>query len=238
MFLIEPDFQQVQVVLLGQFNPAIVQPGWLAKHEIIGESEALNARIEVIHPEVTVLHLAHVELMIEPGKCTLASRGIHFDVLRDFVLKTFGEFLFHTPISALGINSMIHFDCGSFEAREEFAKRLAPREPWGAWGEEIEGAPDGLEHGGLVSISMRQNNRRDGKKGFLIVRLEPSTRLPRTGIFMLINDHYSFDDAKDKDSAMAMEVIELNWEKSLQYSEFIANSVMKNFVEQFVEQHQ
>ena len=147
------------------------------------------------------------------------------------MLKTFGEFLYHTPINGLGINFVVHFDCGSFEAREEFAIRLAPRKPWGAWGDAIEGPPDGLEHGGLASISMRQNNRPDERKGSLIVRLEPSIRLPRTGIFMLVNDHYSFEDSKENDSSQAVEIMELNWDKSLKYSEFIINSIMGNFLE-------
>jgi hypothetical protein len=230
MLQIEPEFQQVQVVMNGSFNPAIVQPGWLAKHEIIGESEALNARVDVIHPEVTVLHLAHVELMFQPAQCMITGKGIHFDVVRDFVLKTFGEFLYHTPITALGINFIVHFDCGSHEAREAFAKRLAPRDPWGPWGAEIEGPPDGVEHGGLISISMQQKLRPDDRPGFIGVRLEPSTRLKRSGIFMLVNDHYSFEKAEKKDSSQAMEVIELGWERSLQYSEHIVNGVMSNFV--------
>jgi hypothetical protein len=43
MLTIDPEFQQVQVVMVGSFNPAIMQPGWLAKHKIIGEGEALTA---------------------------------------------------------------------------------------------------------------------------------------------------------------------------------------------------
>lgn len=230
MFQIEPAFQQVQVVLLGKFNPAIIQPGWLAKHGIIGESEALNAIVDVIHPEVTALHLAHVELTFQPEQCVVTSKGIHFDVIRDFILKTFGEFLFHTPIRALGINFIVHFDCGSFEAREEFALELAPRAPWGAWGDQIQGAIDGPGHGGLNSIAMKQSTRPDGREGYLVVTLQPSVRVPGgRGIFMMINDHYSFEQAEEKDSSLAMEVLELGWEKSLQYSQFIINSVMSNF---------
>jgi hypothetical protein len=77
---------------------------------------------------------------------------------------------------------------------------------------------------------MRQNTRPDDLNGFLLVKLEPSNRLPRSGIFMLVNDHYMFDGATD--SSEAMEVIESRWEGSLQYSEFIVNCIMKNFVEQ------
>jgi hypothetical protein len=168
--------------------------------------------------------------MFQQAQCVITSKGIHFDVVRDFVLKTFGEFLYHTPIKALGINFIVHFDCGSFEAREEFAKKLAPREPWGPWGKEIEGKPDGVGHGGLISIMMRQNTRPDGRAGCVVVRLEPSGRLQNTGIFMMVNDHYSFEEAEEKDSSSAMQVIELSWDRSRQYSEFIINSVMSNFV--------
>ena len=230
MLLIQPEFQQVQVVLLGEFNPAIVQPGWLAKHGIIGETEALNAKVAIIHPEVSVLHLAHVELMFQPEQCIVTGKGIHFDVVRDFVVKTFGEFLYHTPIKALGINFIVHFDCGSFAARERYALKLAPREPWGAWGDQIGGPAEGAGHGGLASISMKQNTRPDGRPGFLIVRLEPSVRMQERGIFMMVNDHYGFEEAEQKDSSAAMQIMEVGWTQSLDYSEFIVNSVMGNFV--------
>ncbi len=231
MFIIEPISQQIQVVLLGNFNPAIIQPGWLAKHGVIGETEALNAKVDIIHPEVTVLHLAHVDLMLENDKCVVTSKGIHFDVVRDFLLKTFGEFLFHTPITALGINFIVHFDCGSFEKREEFARKIAPYEGWGDWGKSIEGTPEEEPgHGGLTSISMRQNTRPDDREGFIIVRVEPSARLQTSGLFMFINDHYQFSAATGGDSAAgATEVLEIAWEASLDYSEKIVNSVMTNF---------
>jgi hypothetical protein len=230
MFLIEPIFQQVQVVLIGKFNPAIIQPGWLAKHGIVGETEALNAQVGLIHPDVASISLAHLEIVVEPEKCTISGKGIHFDVVRDFILKAFGEFLFHTPIVAVGINFAVHFDCGSFEAREAFARRLAPREPWGAWGTQMEGPKEGDGHGGLISIAMRQETRPDDRKGFLIVRLEPSSRLKTTGIFMFVNDHYAVDGSTD--SSQAMEVVELGWEPSIQYSKYIINCIMKNFTEQ------
>ncbi|MDR3469811.1 MAG: hypothetical protein P4M07_28105 [Xanthobacteraceae bacterium] len=229
MFLIEPAFQQVQVVLIGKFNPAIIQPGWLAKHGIVGETEALNARVGLIHPDISTINLAHVDVVVEPDKCTIQGKGIHFDVVRDFVLKTFGEFLFHTPISAMGINFVVHFDCGSFKAREEFALRLAPREPWGEWSKDLEGPAEGVGHGGLTSISMTQNMRPDGRKGSVQVRLEPSSRIPNSGVFMLVNDHYALDEGTD--SAQAMEVVDLGWETSLKYSNFIINCIMKNFAE-------
>ena len=229
MLLIEPIFQQVQVVMVGKFNPAIIQPGWLAKHGIIGETEALNAKVDLIHGDIAAIHLAHVDLMVEPDKFTISGKGIHFEFVKDFLLKTFGEFLFHTPIVMLGINFILHFDTGSFEAREAYAQKLAPREPWGEWGAAIEGTPDGPGHGGLTSITMRQNTRPDGRPGAIIVRLEPSNRLQTSGIFAMVNDHYQFSEATD--SAPAMEVIETGWDASLSYSEYIINSIMRNFKE-------
>jgi hypothetical protein len=76
----------------------------------------------------------------------------------------------------------------------------------------IEGEADGERHGGLMSITMRQYTREDGRKGHIETRIEPSARLPRTGIFVMVNDHYVFDEAETKDSSQAMEVIDLGWE--------------------------
>jgi hypothetical protein len=42
----------VSIVLVGNFNPAIFQPAWLAAKGLIRESEASAAVVEVIHPEL------------------------------------------------------------------------------------------------------------------------------------------------------------------------------------------
>ena len=43
---ISPQFEGVTIVLLGQFNPAIFQPAWLAAENLVRPQEAESAEIE------------------------------------------------------------------------------------------------------------------------------------------------------------------------------------------------
>ena len=51
--LLEPEMGGVSIVLVGQFNPPIVTPQWLARHSLVSGEEADNAEIGVIHKEIT-----------------------------------------------------------------------------------------------------------------------------------------------------------------------------------------
>ena len=132
--------------------------------------------------------------------------------------KTFGEFLSHTPIYQLGINRVVHFNVGSFEARNEIGKLLAPQEPWGIYGAEMtgeEGKPQ--TYGGLRSMTMIMPRTEGPHSGALTTRLEPSLQLQgHGGIFMEVNDHYNLGTAEEIIGAdAAIEVLNNNWENRL-----------------------
>ena len=59
----------------------------------------------------------------------------------DFLERTFGEFLPHTPIFRMGINRQVHFTVGSEDARNEIGLKLAPHEPWGEWADALDRQP-------------------------------------------------------------------------------------------------
>ena len=134
---IEPKRRDVEVVLIGRFNPAIVQPGWLAKYGIVGEEDAKAAQLTLVHPDLTSIRFGLFELQVETGRFAIKTRDIHPEIIKDFVLKTFGQFLMHTPIQLVGINYIAEIECPSVEVRDAFGKRLAPKEAWGAWGKMI-----------------------------------------------------------------------------------------------------
>ena len=49
----EPEISSVNVVLLGDFNPAIFTPAWLALHGLLPESVTDSADLRVAHQQVT-----------------------------------------------------------------------------------------------------------------------------------------------------------------------------------------
>lgn len=230
MHPIEPKRREIEVVFIGRFNPAIIQPGWFAKYGIVGEEDAKSAKINLVHPELTVINFALFDLHVETGKFSVKTRDIHPEIIRDFLLKTFGQFLIHTPIRLMGINLAVELECPSAEVRDAFGKRLAPREAWGGWAKMIEGEkdPTSTQHGGLVSISMRQSKRPDEHLGYIQVKLEPNLATAKN-IFIHINDHHELGGDSD-DTSRAMEILEKGWEESLKYSQFIMDETAQEIL--------
>ena len=138
---ISPQIDRATIVLVGRFNPAIFQPAWFALHKMIGQKEAETADIELIHKEVSQFKLDQFEFQVLADRFAITSLDTHPEHIRDLVISCFGQFLPHTPVRAMGINRAVHFDTGDFEVRDCVGGRLAPKDAWGAWGEEIRGAP-------------------------------------------------------------------------------------------------
>ncbi|MDZ7762529.1 MAG: hypothetical protein U5L00_20055 [Desulfovermiculus sp.] len=117
MMKIAPEIDNASVVLLGRFNPSIFQPWWFAKNGIVGEQEADEAEIEIIHPEICKFQTEYFLIQAERNRFMVNSIAGPLEMVKDFVLKTFTDFLSQTPVGTLGINRAVHFDAGSNEAR-------------------------------------------------------------------------------------------------------------------------
>ena len=228
---IKPQLDQATIVLVGRFNPAIFQPAWFALHEMLGQKEADGAEVQLIQAGVSQFKVDQFELLVLSNRFSITSLDGHPEHIRDLVISCFGQYLTHTPVQFLGINRGVHFDTGSFEVRDKVGSRLAPKDGWGSWGEEIDASP--LEprdaRGGMTSISMTQRQRPDGRKGHVQAKVEPSGRVENnTGIFVNVNDHFDLSGAGQavQDASSAVAVLEANWEASLQRSGMIIDQVM------------
>ncbi len=47
----------LSIVFVGDFNPAIIQPYWLANKKLIREQEAENAKVGILHNEITKFNI-------------------------------------------------------------------------------------------------------------------------------------------------------------------------------------
>lgn len=228
---ISPQLDHATIVLVGRFNPAIFQPAWFALHEMIGQKEAEAADIKLIHEEVSQFKVDQFELQVLANRFGITSLDTHPEHIRDLVISCFGRFLPHTPLRAIGINRAVHFDTGDFEVRDRVGSRLAPKDAWGAWGEELrEALREPLEvRSGMISIVMRQSLRPDGYKGYVQARVEPSVQIANhTGILVDVNDHFDLNGAEQavQDASSAVAMLETIWENSLQRSAMIIDQIM------------
>jgi hypothetical protein len=227
---ITPEIDGASIVLIGSFNPPIFQPEWFARHEILGTEDANAANIEIIHPQMAAFSLSWSSIRVTVERFFIETSYPPFIRARDLVLRTFREYLTHTPVTKIGINRTVHFNVASFEERDRIGNLLAPKVPWGDWARDLAGEPGKRETvGGLRTMTMMQTARKDGHRGTISARVEPSVfpSLIERGIFMEINDHYELGDpATVQGSDAAINILESEWERSIERSEWIIEQIM------------
>jgi hypothetical protein len=210
---IHADIQGLGIVFLGDFSPKIFQPAWFASQGLIRQQEAEAATIKIIHSEVTEFTLDWCRLFVTQERFQLSTlQEPYYEPLRDLALGTF-KMLQHTPIKMMGINLEKHFRVESEELWHRYGDRLAPKEPWA----------DILDGPGLRTLIMEESSRRDGRRGYTRVTVQPSEQV-QPGLFYLVNDHYEVNEPTlVVGSNQMMTIVEQCWKQSIsRSSEIIA----------------
>lgn len=119
------------VVVAGSLNPPAVQPWWLAHLGLVSESEAEKAKIEGISPEFSVFELGWVRVEVLRERFSATATNIEADKLRlrDLLCGIFSS-LPHTPVTALGINRVVHYEMPTAESFHRLGHELAPKDFW------------------------------------------------------------------------------------------------------------
>jgi hypothetical protein len=208
MGLSKPELQDSSIVVAGAFNPAIVQPSWLARNALITPGEAENAEVGIIHSEVAKFRIggwAQVEV-IKTRFGVTTSQESSFESIRDLCLGIL-RLLAHSPVGAMGINRQTHFRTRSETHWHAYGDKFAPKEIW-------KDLPQ-FHSPGLTNLTM-QSPRQDGRAGQININIQPSLRIS-CGIFFAMNDHY--DLHQNSDASRAIEILEVCWEESQQRAE-------------------
>ncbi|SPD76315.1 conserved hypothetical protein [uncultured Desulfobacterium sp.] len=228
MMKIKPEISGVSIVLVGSFNPPIFHPEWFERHGLINDKEKEAAEIAIIHRQIAAFRMEWLAINIEPVRFVAETQEGPFIRLADFVVKTFKDYLYHTPIGMMGINRQVHFSVGSEEERNRIGKMLAPHEGWGEWGKDLEGKSP-KKRGGMISLTMLQQDLDDRKKGYIKAKIEPSNKIKdNAGIDMEVNDHYEVENpAQNQDCKELMDILESKFDNSIKHSEWIIDQIMK-----------
>ncbi len=131
-----PELSEVQIVLVGSFNPAIVHPRWLADKEIIPQNLAEDAlRAEqaqplIVTPQLSIFAADWLYVRITQAQAVVSTVDAGRDLdLRD-VVRGILEALPETPVDALGLNAKQHFRTESDEAWHAFGDKFLPKNFW------------------------------------------------------------------------------------------------------------
>ena len=192
-----PEIQEVSIVVLGSFSPEPVTPYWLAYHGLISKEEADEAVHSVNSPSVSQMDWGWGKFYIDLNRIQFRTSESPWVRAQDFIIKLITDVIPGSPSHAIGINIAAHFPL-SFEDKEKLGHKLAPRETWGAWGENLHNVDPREQKNGLSSITMRQGTNLDHKdNSYIDVNISASNLLKPNGIRIYVNDHYSYSDNAD-----------------------------------------
>ncbi len=223
---IQPEIDDVGVVLVGSLNPSIFTPAWFALHGLLPESAAESAELEVAHAQLTRFSTDWLRLQVTTDRFMAESAQAPYVRVRDLVVRVFKEHLDHTPLTAMGINRRVHFRVTGSTERDRIGRTLAPVAPWGAYAQELDLAG---EHGGMTSLTMSQLQLAGRPPGGQVnVTVEPSNRIGggRSGVYVRVNDHFAVDPADTGGRAQLIGFLEGGFDNSIRRSDGIVDHIM------------
>jgi len=207
----------LSIVIIGDFNPVIIQPFWLAHKKLIREQEAQTANVEIIHQEVVRYSLDWLNVEITKDKFTLSSKQEpFFEPLKDLVISIF-SILSETPLRAIGLNHLKYFSIPDKTRHYQFGNVLAP----------LSNFKDSFEDPRLLNLEIIEQPRKDIFNGSIRTRIYPSDlklQLP-FGVAIDVNDHYDIGSEKNSSANEMVNLLTNQWDFSLKKSEEIVENI-------------
>lgn len=206
--------KSIHFTFVGSFNPAIVQPYWLAQKGIIRESEAQDVKVELIHNEFTRFSLDWVTLEVRQERFDVhCSQEPYFHIVKDMCIGIF-KALRETPIKALGINHIWTCDLKTESKYYEFGNKLSPLSNF-----------DFLDDARMILLEVIEVKRKDGMPGSRRIRIEPTDKASSIyGVSLNVNDHFIIKPDDSGQSGSVLTLLKEQYETSkIQMSEIVVN---------------
>jgi hypothetical protein len=194
--------QQLDIVLLGEFNPQIFQPQWFTFQKLLGETEGNSAKVEIIHSDVAIFHLDWLRFEVTRNRLVATtSFDQYYEVLRDLIIGAFTN-LSHTPLKAVGINNSFSYIFSEEKVWHAIGHKLAPKDIWNKV----------LDNPGLRVLTIQgSSNIKDTYKNLISISIKPPTVNLELNLF--INNHYEIIPEKTSYSGSSeiIKIIKEEW---------------------------
>ena len=223
---INPEISGINIVLVGSFNPSILTPAWFELHGLLPPGTGETATLHVAHRQVATFEADWLLLDVNANQFIASTTQEPFIRVRDLVVRVFAEQLSHTPINAMGINRDVHFKVRNAAERMNIGRALAPLDPWGQLGRDLE---LDNERAGMTSLTMSQYPGGAATSGGqLNITVEPSRRIAdkSLGVYVRVNDHFGVEDTSAGRETHFMELLANNFDASHRRSDEIIDHVM------------
>lgn len=224
----------MQINVLGSFNPPVITPAWLSANKLLGEEDekfAWESESLVITPEISRFETEWFSIQIIKQQLVLNSKGPVAPNLKDLIVGIF-TLLGHTPISALGINSLAHYKIYSVAEFHKIGDVLAPKSIWNSMYPETENQSVGLTQ---ISIQVSPFNRADVMKSngkAKNISLSRSDKIPHS-IYFTFNDHYPISIENytlDTDSELLIDLVQRNFDSSQEEAKNLFANVLNTAI--------
>ena len=211
--------EEVQVVLVGNFNPAIFNPQWFALKELMSEMEAEQASDVVCTTEFSKFVSDWHQLEVFPTRFVARTKHMgRTEELRDFVLNTF-DILSETPIRSMGINKQIEYACPSMKAWHAVGDTLAPKT---LWRDVLE-----VEDIGMKSIEV-QAHRGDDLPGTRNIHVYPNLGENKHNVVFRVNAHFEIEKAiRDKKLVSMTQALQEHFEAEITKASSLSGNILE-----------
>ncbi len=197
--------QQLQIVLVGNFNPHIFQPQWFVLQKLLGQKEGDSAKIEIVHPDITIFNLDWLRLEVGRDRLVAMSRFDQYnEVIKDLIIGAF-TILSHTPLKMLGINYTFISDVKDEAVWHAIGDKLAPKDIWRKF----------MEKPGLRSLTLEDIwSDKEGYKNKVSITVGPGKE--KLSFRTHINDHYELKDIDENslNSVGIVNILKDEWSNS------------------------
>jgi len=215
--------ETLSVVFVGEFNPLIFQPYWLAHKNLIREEEASNAKVEVIHNEIVRYEISDwLFFEITRNRCLFrTSKNPYFGPMKDLTCDIF-KILKETPIKSVGLNCMYDLALQTEKNYYKFGSELTNLSLFGS----------SLNDPRLLQIEIREKERIGIEGASRRVRITPSDQLKNLtkGVSVSVNNHFEVPQTNSINSAsLAIGFISDHWQSSIDESKQIIENLLEKF---------
>jgi hypothetical protein len=204
------------IVLVGAFNPLILQPQWLADNGVIEEGDLRSVEDSgnaMVSADFTGIEFRSFSVEVTRDRLqVVATDELETPLLLADVVVNVFSLLSHTPVRAAGLNHTAHTPMDSDHRHALLSALAVPGS-----------ATDLLQDPSLESARWR-SARTDGHDGAVRLTIEPSVLLP-DGLFVSLNDHFEFGDRGT--GADVAELLASEWQESLQRAEQLFETIVR-----------
>lgn len=186
------------IVIIGDFNPTQLQPYWLSGKNLIRESEAANANIQIIHKDLVRYEVDWFLLEAKRDRIEIKTqKEPYFEALKDLALSLC-KLLRVTEVRALGLNHLKLFALPDKDRYYEFGNKIAPLSNW---------QNSIMKEPRLLSTEIIDLNRYDNFKGLSRIRIRhaDADKNLAYGVVIDFNDHFTINGMQDAENILLSE---------------------------------